>query len=163
MYYSQEHPLIKIGGNLLYRFRSTIGTMWFNFSVRNGKRWSPHVITALKGLTLPRKRRAKHNSLTSLTLRSVLFDCSCLFLEGRVLFVRSFRVISKAQLNRSLCVHLPPINVLVSNVPQWISYLVVGFALRCIQRLSLPDLDTRQCPWQNSRQTSGLSNTVLSY
>ena len=32
------------GGYLLFRFRSTIGVAGFNFSVRNGKRWSPRAI-----------------------------------------------------------------------------------------------------------------------
>ena len=35
------------GGYLLSHFRSTIGVVRFNFSVRNGKRWSPHAIAAL--------------------------------------------------------------------------------------------------------------------
>ena len=35
------------GGDLLSHFRSTIGAVRFNFSVRNGKRWSPHAITTL--------------------------------------------------------------------------------------------------------------------
>ena len=35
------------GGYLLFRFRSTIGVAGFNFSVRNGKRWSPRAITTL--------------------------------------------------------------------------------------------------------------------
>ena len=35
------------GGYLLSHFRSTIGVVRFNFSVRNGKRWSPHAITTL--------------------------------------------------------------------------------------------------------------------
>ena len=30
------------------------------------------------------------------------------------------------------------------------SYLEGGFALRCLQRLSLPYLATQRCPWQNS-------------
>ena len=33
------------GGYLLSHFRSTIGTIGLNFSVRNGKRWNPNVIT----------------------------------------------------------------------------------------------------------------------
>ena len=43
------------------------------------------------------------------------------------------------------------------------SNLVAGFVLRCFQRLSDPDVDTRRCSWRNNRQTRGLSNTVLSY
>ena len=35
------------GGYLLSHFRSTIGVMRLNFSVRNGKRWNPHAITTL--------------------------------------------------------------------------------------------------------------------
>ena len=37
------------GGYLLSHFRSTIGVAGFNFSVRNGKRWSPRAITTLVG------------------------------------------------------------------------------------------------------------------
>ena len=43
------------------------------------------------------------------------------------------------------------------------SNLVVGFALRCFQRLSRPDADTRRCSWRNNRYTGGRSITVLSY
>ncbi len=35
------------GGYLLSHFRSTIGVAGFNFSVRNGKRWSPRAIATL--------------------------------------------------------------------------------------------------------------------
>ena len=35
------------GGDLLSRFRSTIGAAWLNFSVRDGKRWIPRAIAAL--------------------------------------------------------------------------------------------------------------------
>ena len=35
------------GGYLLSHLRSTIGAVRFNFSVRNGKRWSPDTITTL--------------------------------------------------------------------------------------------------------------------
>ena len=40
-------PALLGGGDLLSHFRSTIGAVRFNFSVRNGKRWSPHAITTL--------------------------------------------------------------------------------------------------------------------
>ena len=40
---------------------------------------------------------------------------------------------------------------------------MAGFVLRCFQRLSDPDVDTRRCTWRYNRQTRGLSNTVLSY
>ena len=35
------------GGYLLSHFRSIIGVVRFNFSVRNGKRWNPHAIATL--------------------------------------------------------------------------------------------------------------------
>ena len=35
------------GGDLLSRFRSTIGAAWLNFSVRDGKRWIPRAVPAL--------------------------------------------------------------------------------------------------------------------
>ena len=38
-----------------------------------------------------------------------------------------------------------------------------GFALRCLQRLSAPDLATRRCPERDSRHTSGRSSPILSY
>ena len=43
------------------------------------------------------------------------------------------------------------------------SYLWGGFTLRCLQRLSLPDLATLLCTWQYNRYTSGPSIPVLSY
>ena len=44
-----------------------------------------------------------------------------------------------------------------------ISHLEGGFTLRCLQRLSLPDLATRLCHWHDNRCTRGQSNPVLSY
>ncbi len=38
-----------------------------------------------------------------------------------------------------------------------------GFALRCLQRLSFPDLATRRCPERDSRHTRGRSSPILSY
>ena len=39
--------LVEGGGYLLSHFRSTIGVAGFNFSVRNGKRWSPRAMATL--------------------------------------------------------------------------------------------------------------------
>ena len=41
------------GGYLLSHFRSTIGVVRLNFSVRNGKRWDPHAITTLVSFFSP--------------------------------------------------------------------------------------------------------------
>ena len=46
----KEEPLLTPllgGGYLLSHFRSTIGVVRLNFSVRNGKRWDPHAMTTL--------------------------------------------------------------------------------------------------------------------
>src|SRR5581483_34834 len=43
------------------------------------------------------------------------------------------------------------------------SDLAAGFPLRCIQRLSLPDLATQRCGWHHNWHTSGRSIPVLSY
>ena len=44
-----------------------------------------------------------------------------------------------------------------------IPYLQTSFPLRCLQRLSLPYIATRQCHWHDNRYTSGTSTPVLSY
>jgi len=43
------------------------------------------------------------------------------------------------------------------------SYLGARFPLRCFQRLSLPNIATRQCRWHDNRNTRGSSTPVLSY
>src|SRR5574344_632395 len=91
-----------------------------------------------------------------------IVDPSCFVIQNPCI-KRSVRVISTARLNMSPCVHLQPIKVVVCNYPEWNSYLVASFALRCFQRLSVPDLDTRRCSWRNSRYARGQSDTVLSY
>jgi len=78
------------------------------------------------------------------------------------------RAISTARLHVLPRFHLPPINVLVSHGPSEAlrpgsTHLGVGFPLRCFQRLSLPDVATRRCPWRNNRYTRGQSIPVLSY
>ena len=100
-------------------------------------------------LLLPHKRASpsKLNNFFPLTLNT----SSLTFLNWS-----SVRPISIGQLNTLLHLHLRPINVIVSHGSYhcWRkSYLVVGFALRCFQRLSFPYLATRLCPWQNNRYT----------
>ena len=45
-------PLLR-GDYLLSHFRSTIGVVRLNFSVRNGKRWNPHAIITLVSFSRP--------------------------------------------------------------------------------------------------------------
>src|SRR5690554_4892272 len=62
----------------------------------------------------------------------------------------SLRAISTTWLRTLLHLHLWPINVVVSHGPLKKSHLVVGFALICFQRLSLPDVATQQCPGRDN-------------
>ena len=71
--------------------------------------------------------------------------------------------ISTPRLNGLLHLHLAPINVVISYESQTIPNLEGGFALRCFQSLSIPDIATRQCHWRDSRQTRGQFSSVLSY
>lgn len=72
------------------------------------------------------------------------------------------KVISKSLLNTLLYLHMIPIKRLV--LPQPMStHLEDGFPLRCFQRLSQPTIATRRCSWRNNRDTSGSSDSVLSY
>ena len=78
------------------------------------------------------------------------------------------RAISTARLRRSRALHLPPINVLISNGPSeglrpGSARLEGGFPLRCFQRFSRPNVATRRCRGCDSRYTRGQSVPVLSY
>ena len=61
------------------------------------------------------------------------------------------RPISDSQLHVLPHFHLCPIYLVVFKGSYWItpgiSYLKGGFTLRCLQRLSLPDLATLPCHW----------------
>ena len=75
--------------------------------------------------------------------------------------------ISNSQLRVLPHFHLCPIYLVVFKgvyfLKNGISHLEGGFTLRCLQRLSLPDLATRPWLWQANRSTSGPSIPVLSY
>ena len=65
------------------------------------------------------------------------------------------RPISTRQLKRLRALHFGPINLVVYQGPLgtlWSgrSHLGVGFALRCFQRLSRPNVTTERCSWRNS-------------
>ena len=73
------------------------------------------------------------------------------------------RPISTTRLNVLPRLHLWPINLVFSEGPSGIPGFGVSFPLRCFQRLSVPDLATRQCRWRDNRHTRGPSTLVLSY
>ena len=80
-------PRALLGGDyLLSHFRSTIGVVRLNFSVRNGKRWDPHAIITLMSSSGPRPgSRGGQWCLEAMTgtprdgmrLRCLLHPCSC--------------------------------------------------------------------------------------
>src|SRR5438552_254532 len=51
----------------------------------------------------------------------------------------------------------------LGRLPCGRSHLEAGFSLRCFQRLSVPDIATRQCRGRDNRHTRGPSVPVLSY
>lgn len=87
--------------------------------------------------------------LYQITIPNVLFGKRKFLLFS--CFLIGLRPISTPQLNTFLCFHLVPIKLIISQWSQTISHLEVGFPLRCFQRLSIPDIATRQCFWRNSR------------
>ena len=78
------------------------------------------------------------------------------------------RPISTSQLHPSRGFHLWPINPMVSRGPYprkggGIPHLGTSFPLRCLQRLSLPNIANQPCPWRDNWHTRGSSVPVLSY
>src|SRR2546422_2153723 len=78
------------------------------------------------------------------------------------------RAISTARLKRSRALHLPPINLVVSQGPSGALrlgsvHLGEGFPLRCIQRVSPPAIANPRFARPHSRDTSGRFVPVLSY
>ena len=70
------------GGYLLSHFRSTIGVVRLNFSVRNGKRWIPHAITTLffflRHLSVRIRLRILTETLVTLVAAFVTLRLACL-------------------------------------------------------------------------------------
>ena len=115
----------------------------------------------------PRLPRISSKSPSQYLLKAVpskLNNLMCFFFPEN--HWSSVRPISIGQLNMLPCLHLRPINVIVSHGSYHFwrrSILVGGFALRCFQRLSRPYVATQLCPWQNNWCTRGMSIPVLSY
>ena len=99
-----------------------------------------------------------------------LHICDCHVAAARLEFYgQASRPISTSQLSGLPHLHLWPINLvvykgsLVHPKVEGIPHLEGGFALRCIQRLSFPDIATQRCPWRDNWYTRGSSIPVLSY
>ena len=137
---------------------STIGARGLNFSVRKGKRCDPSAIVTRKNIKL----------------NTEVWVIICFEKHRRNLLKTSLkidqasRLISITRLNTLLRLHLWPIDLVVYKEPlgglsHGISYLGVGFALRCFQRLSLPNIATQRCLWRDNWYTRDSSIPVLSY
>ena len=132
------------GTYLLSPRRTIIGTSGLNCSVRNGKRCFPTV-------------KAPGHYIRRIFLLAPRFT------RGVVSkFLNRNRNISTSRLHALPRFHLKPINVIISHGSITIPNLEAGFPLRCFQRLSIPDIATLQCPWQDSRYTRGQFTPVLS-
>ena len=88
-------------------------------------------------------RRKNHQDSDSFLFVSTMF-----IVRTTLCFCSNARHISTPPLKPLLALHVVPINVLVSNESQMNVNLRNGFALRCFQRLSVPNLATQRCPWQ---------------
>ena len=73
------------------------------------------------------------------------------------------RAISTSQLNALPHLHLWPIDVVVFHGSQGRPCFEGGFPLRCLQRLSCPNIATQHYRWHDNWSTSGSFNPVLSY
>ena len=135
-----------------------MGAGGLNFSVRDGKRWDPAAMAtcseygALRTCGKGLGGKGDERSHRRVILR----------VQGRRK-EQVTRPISTTRLNTLPCLHLSPINVLVSDGPEVRVNLEVGFALRCFQRLSDPNIATQPCRWRDNWYTRGSSTPVLSY
>ena len=126
--------------------RTIIGLERFHFCVRNGNRWSTLSIAPL-------------HCLQSLFILSLSKDGSSHELPAKTLHML---IISTSRLHPLRGFHLKPINLVVSE-GSMNPHLGGGFALRCFQRLSCPNLATQLCSWRNNWYTRGWFAEVLSY
>lgn len=148
------------GGKLLSPRRTTIAATAFHFRVRNENGWCHSA--------KPPEHKARENKqvISNVVEFVAVWPNSCRSTSGHISDFQSSRRdrrISTSRLNTLRCVHLKPINVIISHGSQTIPNLRVGFALICFQRLSGPDIATERSTWRQSSQTSGPFNSVLSY
>ena len=178
--------LFRFGGDLLSHVlrRSTIGATALNCRVRDGIGCFARAIA-----TKPKKKHGpvafayptqKHQVVPSLvycwfcvafdkavftafvllTVPGALARLACLAVSGSN---QAYRAISTSQLNALLHLHLWPIDVVVFHGSQGRPCFEGGFPLRCLQRLSCPNIATQHYRWHDNWSTSGSFTPVLSY
>ena len=170
------------GGDLLSHVlrRSTMGASGFHGRVRNGVGWGTRAIghqvdqppqphptrsATWRGPRPPRhgrgEERAPWRGAGEAGVRQVRHGNGSLRLS--LLAGEVCRAIRTGQLHASPRFHIRPIDVVVCHGSRARPGLAVGFPLRCVQRLSRPDLATRLRGWRHDRSTRGSSTPVLSY
>ena len=156
--------LVRFGGDLLSHVlrRSTIGATALNCRVREGIGCFARAMT-----TKPKKKLQHQAPPLALCPKSRCF-LSC---PGTVKVLRlavtgsnqAYRAISTSQLNALPHLHLWPIDVVVFHGSQGRPCFEGGFPLRCLQRLSCPNIATQHYRWHDNWSTSGSFTPVLSY
>ena len=130
---------------------STIDAEGLNFCVRDGNRWNPFAIVTGNGIFSCRTLTTAHLEVLSFSF----------FLPWSL--KTSARPISNDNLHTLPRFQRRPIYLLVFQGSHGNLILVVGFTLRCFQRLSRPYFASQLCPWQDNCCTSGTSTSVLAY
>ena len=140
---------------------STIGDRGLNFCVRYGYRCDPasiitRIFSSFEFASAPSKL------YSTIYSNHKVFQPSYLIFLGQALDL----LVSVSSIDHST--YTPDLSTSSSlwsltSSQNGKSHLKVCFALRCFQRLSLPDLATQLCLWRDNWFTSGLSNPVLSY
>ena len=149
--------------------RSTIGAVGLNDRVRNGNGCGPYALVASECAT------TESGSVRVLANRRSCRSCECsavVFLplswrkggvvkpHGRLGPLRSEPIAGRPRAAYRRSRLLRPLRGLMA--PGSV-HLGRRFPLRCVQRLSPPIIATRRCPWRDNRDTSGSSDSVLSY
>ena len=155
--------LFRSGGDLLSHVlrRSTIGATALNGRVRDG-------IGCFARAMTPQPRKTPSLRVTGRVLQhqGSCDPCSLSMVAFGPAVSGSnqaYRAISTSQLNALLHLHLWPIDVVVFHGPQGRPCFEGGFPLRCLQRLSCPNIATQHYRWHDNWSTSGSFTPVLSY
>ena len=118
------------------------------------------LLAAVLLLTILEGRRLRPGTTRPLCLSPILADCRYLAVSGSN---QAYRAISTSQLKALLLLHLWPIDVVVFHGSQGRPCFEGGFPLRCLQRLSCPNIATQHYRWHDNWSTSGSFTPVLSY
>jgi hypothetical protein len=164
-----EVSLFRSGGDLLSHVlrRSTIGVGALIGRVRDGiGSFAPAMTTrpekrpGFARCAFPKHQCCSRSSPRVFYVLLTIRTASCLAVTGSD---QANRAISTSQLNALPHLHLWPIDVVVFHGPQGRPCFEGGFPLRCLQRLSCPNIATQHYRWHDNWSTSGSFNPVLSY